>query len=236
MKVTELITRAYYASQVISPEFESITNQRTSDALFLLNMILGDSQVDVNFTPFEETRGVVVSAGSPNTFVSNLIQIRQMQFLNDPDGETQSILYGCIEDTQMGFYGSTRPLYISTLPFHYYPYRQDDGMMIEFMYQPSQDTEFIITGKWGLKPLLISDNLDQFETYFINYLIFLLAESLCNYNTQAVPSYVAQQISKYERLLREMSPLHLDGVAPSAFQIGYGQDPFWFSLFKGYIP
>lgn len=230
MQVTELITRAYIEANVISAEFETASEQQTSNALYLLNVCLSESQINGNFIPFETHTTITCVPGQQEYSLTDVVEVRQITFL---DGDVR---FNMICDSQYRFFGSMRVDEIRSLPFHYYVERCVGGSNLYLYFLPDQAYTLQLLVKKSITQLTIADNLDQFDLFFIDYLTHLLAQRLCIEAGQVFRSDLKDLMNKYETKMKQLTPLRLEGVPSCMFQGDSASDPYFYTYFRGWMP
>jgi hypothetical protein len=71
----QLITNAFYASGVVSREFETVSGQQIGDGLQWLNEIIDEKVVDDGMIPYESTYTFTAVPGQEIYPIPNLIAI-----------------------------------------------------------------------------------------------------------------------------------------------------------------
>lgn len=203
MQVTELITEGWYTSGIVSRQFETVSDAETTDGLKLLNKIMNRSAIDPQLQSYQSYTEVSCVPGQETYDVPGLIDLREMTF-NDGD-----VRFSMIEDTAHEYFGLGRVDNIQSLPFHYYAERTLGGTLIYLYFIPDKAYTLKILGKYALTPFVISDNLDDYDAWFIDYLTYLLAREICLWRKVTPPPAVISQISRYKKLIKDVSPADL---------------------------
>src|SRR5678816_1139042 len=86
----ELITASYYASGVVSREFETVSGGQITDGLRWLNNIITEKDVDEGMVPYESTVTLTAVQGQEKYPRPNLIQIDTLVFFLD------AVRYACL--------------------------------------------------------------------------------------------------------------------------------------------
>lgn len=191
---SSLITNAYYTSGIISRDFESPTGSQTTDGLRLLNELIEDRTVDEGTIPYTDKYTTNAVAGTSEYFIPNIIDIDVFTFY------IQSIRYQTRNMQRQDYFGTFRPVNIQSLPWNWHFERKLGGGTLFLYFVPDTNYPLEIWGSFRLTSVTLfqdlSLTLDQFYTNFLQY---LLAERLCNFNSYAVPVDVANQLNKYYR-------------------------------------
>lgn len=189
---SNLIADSYYLSGIVSREFETPTGAQMSDGLRLLNNVLADRTVDEATIPYTDRLTLTASAGISEYFIPNLIDIDVFVFY------INSLRYQTNNQQRKKFFGSFRPTDIQSLPWNWHFERKLNGGTLFLYFVPDVNYPLEIWGSFRLSAVTefqdLSLTLDEFYTNFVQ---FLLAERLCQFNSYKVPINVAQQLERY---------------------------------------
>lgn len=190
--VSNLIADSYYTSGIVSREFETVTGAQTTDGLRLLNEVLSDRTVDEGTIPYTDKYTLTATPGVGEYFIPNIIDIDVFVFY------IQSIRYQTRNQQRQDYFGSFRPVGIQSLPWNWHFERKFGGGKLYLYFVPDVAYPLEIWGSFRLSAVTlfqdISLTIDQFYTNFLQY---LLAERLCNFNSYKVPANVQMQLQKY---------------------------------------
>ncbi len=189
---SNLISDAYYLSGIVSREFETPTGAQMSDGLRLLNNVLQDRTVDEATIPYTSKYTFPAVAGTSEYLIPGLIDIDVFTFY------INSLRYQTRNQQRQDFFGSFRPTNIQSLPWNWHFEREFSGGKLYLYFVPDVAYPLEIWGSFRLSSVTefqdLSLTLDQFYT---NFLQFLLAERLCQFNSYNVPRDVAMQLERY---------------------------------------
>ena len=189
---SELISGAYYTSGIVSREFETPTGAQISDGLRLLNDVLADRTVDEATIPYTDKLTLNAVAGTSEYFIEDCIDVDVFVFYID------TLRYETRNQQRSEFRGSFRPTGIQSLPWNWNFERKLNGGTLSLYFVPNTAYPLEIWGSFRLSSVTLfqdlSLTLDQFYTNFIQY---LLAERLCQFNSYNVPKDVAMQLERY---------------------------------------
>lgn len=189
---SNLIADSYYLSGIVSREFETPTGAQMSDGLRLLNNVLADRTIDEQTIPYTSKLTRAAVPGTSEYFIENCIDIDVFVFY------INSLRYETRNQQRTEFRGSFRPVNIQSLPWNWNFERQLNGGLLSLYFVPDVAYPLEIWGSFRLSSVTefqdLSLTLDQFYT---NFLQFLLAERLCQFNSYKVPMDVAQQLERY---------------------------------------
>ena len=110
----QLIANAFYASGVVSREFETVSGQQIGDGLSWLNEIIDEKVVDDGMIPYETTYDFNAVPGQEKYTIPNLIQIDTLVFF------LNSVRFSMAYTKRNAYFGSNRVENIKTLPNQWY--------------------------------------------------------------------------------------------------------------------
>lgn len=230
---TKLITNAYYASGIVSRDFETVSGPQFASGLQFLNELIADKTVDNASIPYYlkyTFNGVIGQEAYP---IADLIEVETLVFFID------TVRY---QMNQLGrdiYFGSSRANNINSLPFSYHVERTFEGATIYMYFKPDSNYLFELWGQFRLSSVVIGQDLSlTLDQFYINYLRYQLAQRLCNEYNFEVPVNVATQVAKYEGLIaKKSSPMDLhitttNTVGDTRGSINYGI----VNLSRGWVP
>lgn len=186
------ISEAYYLSSIVSRDFETPTGSQMSDGLRLLNEILADRTIDNGTIPYTSKLTMPAVAGQSTYTLANMINLEVFVFYID------SIRYQTRNQQRQEFFGSFRATAIQSLPFEWHFERNLGGGTLYLYFIPDIAYPLEMWGTFRLSSVTefqdLSLTLDQF---YINFLTYLLADRLCQFNSFMVPADISKQIAKY---------------------------------------
>lgn len=154
----QLISAAYYASGVVSREFETVSGFQIADGLQWLNDILGEKRVDDGMIPYETTYNFNSIVGQEKYFIPNLIQIDTLVFYLD------NVRYSMNYSKRNEYFGTPRVENIQTLPYHWYFERRVGGGNLYIYFQPNQNYPMSIKGIFNLNSVALGQDLSANTT------------------------------------------------------------------------
>ncbi len=189
---SELIADSYYLAGIVSREFETPTGAQMKDGLRLLNNVLQDRTVNQSTIPYTSKYTLTAVAATPEYFIPDCIDIDVFVFY------INSLRYETRNQQRNDFRGSFRATDIKSLPWNWNFERKLNGGTLSLYFVPDVAYPLEIWGSFRLASVTefqdLSLTLDQFYT---NFLQFLLAERLCQFNSYTVPMDVAKQLENY---------------------------------------
>jgi hypothetical protein len=200
----QLITRAYYLSQVLSRQLQTPDGEQISDGLYLLNTLLDVKASDLHLIPYFQRYTFPTIAGQEEYFVPNLVY---------PDSITFNIgvvRYSMIDMTRKGFFATPRVDNVQSLPFSYRVERTLDGSNIFFYFVPADVYLIVLWGKFGFNDVTLTTDLSLiFDQYYIEYLRYALAKKICEEWGATYPDATMAEFMRIEKKLMMVSPADL---------------------------
>ncbi len=196
----ELISGAYYAAQVVSREFETVSGPQISDGLIWLNNIITEKDVDEGMIPYEGTLSFDAVIGQEVYPIENLIQIDTLVFFLD------EVRYAMKYEKRNAYFGASRVENIQTLPFEWYFERQFGGGNLYIYFKPDRAYPITIHGIFRLASVALGQDLSlTLDEFYITYLRYALADRICAEYAYTTPDNVVRQLGKYEAFINKKS-------------------------------
>lgn len=231
MLASALITKAYYHSGIVPRQAAEPSDTQSKDGLDLLNELLASFAIDGKGLPYTTHAQITIQTGVESYFVPNLVEVQALTYL------LQQVRFPLIRDSRTQYFGSCRVEDIESLPYHYFSERQNGGTQIWFYFLPNQPFVTNITGLYAFSPLTFGDKLELvFDDYYVNYLMYRLAEKICAFYQMDFPEGTARELSRIESRINAVDPadLALTTIKPfnSDKSINWGQ----VNLGRGWTP
>lgn len=227
----KLITRAYWLAQIVSRGLEQVTGDQMDEGLDLLNFLLEFKSTDLRLIPYFQRFQFTFTAGEESYFIDNLLDIQTMTF------NLGTVRYGMTSQTRRTYFGNSRVNNITSLPFTYRAERELNGMRIWVYFLPNQDFTVDITGKFALQPVTLDQDLSlTYDTFYLEYLRYALAEYICNEYAIDMPVQAKAKFMEIEKKLMDTSPPDL---SVRKLNFSGGQNALnWaiINLSNGYLP
>lgn len=197
---SNLITDAYYLSSIVSRDFETPTGSQMSDGLRLLNDVLADRTIDNGTIPYSKKLAITATPGVSIYTIQDMINLEIFVFyIGDVRYETQN-------QQRYQFFGTYRATNIQSLPFSWHFERELDGGKLYLYFIPNDAYPMEVWGTFSLSSVTefqdLSLTLDRFYTNFLKY---LLAQRLCEFNSFSVPQAITIQLEKYYQWINKSS-------------------------------
>jgi hypothetical protein len=196
----QLISGAYYASGVVSREFETVSGGQITDGLIWLNDILTEKDIDKSMVPYESTYTTNFVQGQSIYPIPDLTSIDTLVFFLD------EVRYAMKYEKRNAFFGSSRVENIETLPFEWYFERQFGGGNLHIYFKPDRTYPMEIHGIFRMSTVALGQDLSlTLDQFYRTYLRYALSDRICSEYNYVTPPNVVKQLSKYESFIAKKS-------------------------------
>ncbi len=200
----QLITRAYYLSQVVSRSLQQVDGEQVTDGLYLLNALLDVKASDLHLIPYFTEYDFPTIQGQEKYFVPNLLYVDSLTF------NIGVVRYSMIDMTRKGYFSTPRVDNVQSLPFSYRIERCLGGANIYLYFVPADVYEMKVWGKFGLSDVTLTTDLSlTYDTYYIEYLRFALAEYIALEWGATFPDEAKAKYAEIRKKLMMISPADL---------------------------
>ncbi|GKS62454.1 hypothetical protein YTPLAS21_19120 [Candidatus Nitrosocosmicus sp.] len=155
---SQLITGAYYASGVVSRDFDTVSGSQSADGLVWLNEILAQKTVQDGLIPYETTYIFDAVIGQEEYFIPNLIGVDVLTFTDD------SVRYPMVYTSRNDYFGGSRANNVQGLPNIYTFERYPQGCSVYVYMKPSESYQFQLRGSFRLADVTLTQNLLSHQT------------------------------------------------------------------------
>lgn len=228
----QLITRAYYLSQVVSRDLETPTGSQIEDGLYLLNALFDYKTTDIRLIPYYTQYLFDTVAATEMYFIPGLVDVDTFTF------NIGTVRYPMQDLTRKEYFAGPRVDNIQTLPFSYRCERVFGGMNVYLYFVPDTVYNMRIWGKFAIPEVTLTTDLSTYlDQYYIEYYRNSLAESICNEWGSTLPDQVKVTLAEMTKKLMDVSPKDLLCNKQSYFtnHVG-GIDWQAVALYKGWWP
>lgn len=196
----QLISGAYYASGVVSREFETVSGGQIGDGLQWLNDILTEKVVDTSMISYESDYQFDSIIGQESYFIPNLQAIDTLVFyLND-------VRFSMGYQPRNQYFGTNRVQNLESLPYTYYFEKGFGGGTLYIYFLPNQAYPFELHGTFRLATVALGQDLSlTLEEFYLTYLRYALADRICSEYNFVTPPNVIRQLGKYEAFIKDKS-------------------------------
>lgn len=204
MQASELVNRAYVLAGITARDLDTTSGSEGADGLFWLNQLLSELAISTRYIPYITHQNIVMVPQQEMYFVEDLERLDVLTFTQD------NLRYQMRQDSEREYWGLPRVNNIFSLPFHYYSERVDGGTNIYVYFKPDKAYVLNVTGRFGLGTVTESTELDDtFASYFQSYLMYELAERLCDWFKISLPPATLQKLIYFRRVIMDLNPVDL---------------------------
>lgn len=227
----ELITRAFYTSQIVSRQLQTVSKDQITDGLFLLNEILQFKSTDLRLIPYFQRQEFYTIAGQEDYYIPNVLFVDAITF------NIGDVRYSMTEKTRDEYFAIARVDNIQSLPFCYRCERELGGMRIYMYYVPQSNYLVKMSAKYGFTNVTLDTDMElSYDPFFLVYLRYELAQAICEYYGATYPDETRLKYMEIEKKLMDVSPPDLSLQNSNYFDYGSGLDWQYANLGKGYLP
>lgn len=228
---TDLINRAFYLSQVVSRELETVSGQQIEDGLLWLNAILSMKSVHSRLIPYFKQYNFNAVAGQEKYNVPNLVDPETLTFNIGP------VRYSTMSMSRRPYFGSGRVDNVGSLPFNWHFERVLNGSDIYLYFIPDTNYPITIWGKFGFDEVFLGDDLLlTFDAYYIDYLRYRLALKICAEYGIPMQPQALNELQEMEDQVTDISPNDLSISKVSCFTGNNGLNWGDINTGKGWRP
>ncbi len=187
-----LITYAFYLSQIVGRNLESLTNDQVADGLLLLNDVLSEVNVTGVYIPYFSYLEIPCVIGQEKYFIPNAVDMMSATFNIGP------VRYEMYHDDLRHYFGAPRVDNITALPFNWFWERTNGGINISVYFLP-QDTYIMkFKCKVGLSNVTLTTDLSlTYDNFYQLFLRYKLAEYICMWYGVTLPQQVQMKLKSY---------------------------------------
>lgn len=227
----KLITRAYYLSQIVARELQTVSGVQIADGLELLNELLAIKSSDLRLIPYFKRDSFPTINGVEEYFRPNLLAIDAITF------NIGDVRYPMQDMTRKQYFGQGRIDNITNLPFSYRAERELGGMRLYLYFLPGGVYNVKLSGKFALDQVDLNTDLSlTYDLFYIEYLRHALGEYICSDFGANFPEQAAKKYAEIRKKLMDISPadLSLNKVSyfTDAASINYGL----INISQGWVP
>lgn len=227
----QLITRAYYLSQVVSRELQVVTGSQITDGLYLLNAILDSKGSDLREIPYYQEYIFNSVQGQELYFIPGLLSVDSLTFNIGP------VRYAMNEETRTSYFAQYRIDNVQSLPFQYRIERTLDGANLYMYFVPADVYVMKMWGKFGLTEVALNTDLSLlYDFFYIEFLRHELAVWICNEYGATVPDGVMANYKILEKKVMDVSPPDMSIRNLNYFGNAPGLDWQVINLSGGWLP
>jgi len=197
----QLITRAYYLSQVVSRDLQTLNAGQVTDGLYLLNADLEHKGTDLRLIPYFQRTTFNTVQGQEMYFIEGLLYVDSLTF------NIGDVRYSLIENTRKEYFSGPRIDDVQSLPYSYRVERVLDGSNIYLYFVPADVYVMKLSGKYKFPVVTLNTDLTTFLDYFyIEWLRYSLAIKICEDYGATVPDATRAKYNEMTKKMIEVSP------------------------------
>lgn len=228
----QAINKAVYLGNLEARGFETVSGQMANDGLENLNEILGDMAIDKVMIPYYEQHDFTAVIGQEKYFIENLVDVDLFVFYID------SVRYSTEPLNRIRYFGTPRANNIQSLPFEWHFERELGGGAMYIYFPTDQNYPLQIWGKFSLTSVTINQDLSTIrDQFYINFLVYALADRMCQFYGEATPPNVATKLAwYYQKIGARSGPFDLGLQKTSTLQRRAGTNYGDVNIGHGYRP
>lgn len=228
---SELITRAYFLSQVLARDLQTISGSQMDDGLYLLNALLDAKFSDLQLIPYYNKITLNTVQGQEQYFIPNLAEADTTTF------NIGDVRFSMNDLTRKEYFSTPRIDNLQALPFSYRYERTLGGCNLFIYFVPNQVYVVTIVGKFALTDVTLNQDLAlTYDLYYIEYLRFALAEYICCEYGQSFPEKCEMKLKQIVKKLKSISPADLSITKRAFFATNTTFDWQYVNLSSGWFP
>jgi hypothetical protein len=225
-----LITKAWYLSNIVSRDYETVGKDALANGLELLNALLASMTLNNKLIPYYQEYDVAAVTGVEKFFVPNLVEAETLTF------SIGQVRYASAAVARKAYFGTARVGGVNALPFCWHAEKTLGGTNIYLYYLPSAAYDLKVWGKFALGSVTIDQDLSlTLDDFYIEYLRYALASYMCAEEGLSFPPSSQKMLDRYEARLSNFSPVDLTmtKVSPLSNSRGISMP---INLFNGWMP
>jgi len=200
----QLITRAYYLSQIVSRQLQTPTGDQISDGLYLLNADLDYKSTDLRLIPYFDRYTFNTVQGQEEYFIDNLVYMDALTF------SIGTVRFSLLDFTRREYFAVPRIENVESLPYCYRIEREKGGARIFLYFVPNQVFTMKMSGKFALTNVTLTTDLSLlYDNFYIEWLRYSLAVRICEEYGATVPQATQAKYMEMTKKLMDVSPQDL---------------------------
>ena len=231
MKVSELLNNAWYLSEIVARDLQTVSGSQSADGLRYLNSILTENAITGRYIPYYTHTTVPCVIGQEEYAVPGLIEVSTLTF------NYNTVRYELEEYPRTRYFGEGRVDNIQTLPSVYFFEKNLGGSTIFIYPLPDQVYTLNITGKYALAKVVLTDELSTtLDDFYVTYLEYALAQRLCELYNMPFSEAKVKTLEGFMKQLNNIIDIDLSvnktSILSGRGRVNYGQ----VNLGKGWTP
>jgi hypothetical protein len=200
----QLIEKAFYLSQITSRQLQEVQGYQIQDGLYLLNALLDVKGSDLRLIPYYTQTIFNTIQGQEQYYIANQLSVETATF------NIGVVRYEMQYLSRDRYFGVGRIDNVQSLPFSYHFERSFGGGNLYVYYVPQDVYVVKLWGKVGLTDVNLGTVLSSvYDTYYIEYLRFALAEYICIDYAQTFPPQAQKKLDEMRIKLLDVGVIDL---------------------------
>ncbi len=201
MKAVEVINRALVLSGLVSRGLQQASGEQGKDGLFWLNQLLAEKSADGRLLPYYGHVEVTAVPGEEIAFFEGMVTADVFTF------NIGAVRYPVKCTNRNRYFGEARAENVSSLPYEWYWERVPGGINIYLYFKPASEYPLKLTGLVGFSPVTFDTELTPImDSFYQNFLMFELAESLCVWSKVSLPPLTAEKLVRLRAQNTDINP------------------------------
>jgi hypothetical protein len=214
---TQLITRAYYLSGVVSKDLQSVSGSQLTEGLFLLNALLDTKTANQRLIPYFNKYEFDAVEEQEKYEIPNLVEAECLTF------HIGDVRYSMKPQSRVDYMGSARVNNVQSLPYYWHIERTKDGADLYMYFVPNADYPCELWGKFSLQNVALGQDLSEtYPMFYLEYLRYALAEYICQEYNITFPPQNAMKLNEFEQIIIDISPTDYTMQKLSSLQLENG--------------
>lgn len=214
---TQLITRAWYLSGIVSRDLQTVSGSQLSEGLFLLNALLSTKTANQRLIPYFNKYEFDAVEGQEKYEIPNLVEAESLTF------HIGDVRYQMKPQTRIDYFGSARVNNVQSLMYYWHVERTKDGADLYMYFVPNANYPCELWGKFSLESVALGEDLlDVYAMYYLEYLRYALAEYMCQEYNIDFPLRNVQKLNEFEQVIIDISPTDYTMQKLSSLQVETG--------------
>lgn len=227
----QLITKAYYLSQVVSRQLQVVSGEQISDGLELLNALLDIKGSDLRLIPYYVEGTTDTVQGQEKYFLEDVLAIDSLTF------NLGVVRYPMREMSRRDYFATGRVDNIQSLPWSYRQERCLGGTNLYLYFLPQGVYTLKYWAKFGMTNVTLTQDLSlTYDGYYLEYLRFALAEYISLQYGATFPDLAAQKFKEIRKKLMDINPPDLTVRKQSYFTRTPSIDWQFVNIGQGWLP
>ena len=215
----QLVNRAFYLSQVVSRQLQTVDGEQITDGLYLLNSVIDYMNTDIRLIPYFTRYEFDSIPGQEEYFISDLLYVDTLTF------NIGTVRYSMYEMTRKQYFEIPRVDDVQSLPFSYRVEREHNGSRIFMYFVPADVYQMKLSGKFSLQPVTLQTDMSlTYDTFYIEFLRYALAKKICEEWGVTFPDESKMAFESMRKKLMDVSPPDLSIQKRTYFNNGYHLD------------